>query len=88
MSEDKDYAHMRDPEAQRTRFELWAIVVIVVVVLASAFVWRAVNHRPAGAQHGYPDNSAGSGNYSAGQEPAAAAGVRPPTTTPRPVGGP
>ena len=45
---------MRDPEAQRTRYELWAIVVIVVVVLAAAFIWRAVAHKPAGPQQGYP----------------------------------
>ena len=87
MSEDKDYAHMRDPEAQRTRYELWAIVAIVVAVLAGAFVWRAVNHKPASAQHGYPENGM-AGNYSAGQVPAAAAGVRTPTATPRPIGGP
>jgi hypothetical protein len=84
VSDDKDYAHMRDPEAQRTRAELWAIVVIVVVVIAGALIWRVVAHKPAGAPDG-----ATNATYSPGQTPAAAAGVRTPTAPPpRPVGAP
>jgi hypothetical protein len=85
VSDDKDYAHMRDPEAQRTRAELWAIVVIVVVVIAGALIWRMVAHKPAG-----PPDGASNSTYSAGQTPAAAAGVRPTSAPPppRPVGAP
>jgi hypothetical protein len=85
VSDDKDYAHMRDPEAQRTRAELWAIVVIVVVVVAGALIWRAVAHKPAAPQKGWPENGQSDNSYSAGQDPAAAAGVRSQPPSPRPV---
>ena len=83
MSDDKDYAHMRDPEAQRTRFELWAIVVIVVVVVAGALIWRVVEHKPAGHQRGWPEKGQVNSTYPEGAEPAAAAGVQSPP--PRPI---
>ena len=57
MSDDKDYAHMRDPEAQRTRYELWAIIVIVVVFVVGGLIWRAIDHNPAGHQVGYGANT-------------------------------
>ena len=79
MSEDKDYAHMRDPEAQRTRAELWAIVAIVVVVIVGALAWRVVAHKPAGPREGY--NTAGA---PASVVPAAA-GVRTSPAPPHPV---
>ena len=83
MSDDKDYAHMRDPEAQRTRAELWAIVVIVVVVVAGALIWRVVAHKPAGHQKGWNvDSSSYPSNVGAAP---AAAGVRPAPGTPRPI---
>ena len=83
MSDDKDYAHMRDPEAQRTRAELWAIVIIVVVVIGGALIWRVVEHKPAGPQKGWNTNTA-----DVPPAVAAAAGVRPsaPPPTPRPAG--
>ncbi len=86
MSDDKDYAHMRDPEAQRTRYELWAIVIIVVVVVGGALLWRSLAHKPAAPQKGWNDsNSAYSPNT---EGAAAAAGVHPnaPAAAIRPVG--
>jgi hypothetical protein len=81
MSDDKDYAHQRDPEAQRTRYELWAIIIIVAVVVIGAIVYRAVAHKPAGPQRGYgPSDS----QYTNDIAPAAAAGVRAPTPPPAP----
>ena len=83
MSDDKDYAHMRDPEAQRTRFELWAIIIIVILVIAGGLVWRMVAHKPAGHQEGwgsrtetYPANAGAA---------AAAAGVHTTMPSPRPA---
>ena len=79
MSEDKDYAHIRDPEAQRTRRELWLIIIIVVVVVAAGLIWRVVAHKPAGPQKGWnlttqapPPNP--------GAAAPAAAGVHPGTS--------
>ena len=84
MSEDKDYAHMRDPEAQRTRAELWAIVVIVVVVVVGALIWRVVAHKPAGPQKGWTPNSE---TYPTNAQAApAAAGVHTTMPPPRPIG--
>ena len=83
MSEDKDYAHMRDPEAQRTRAELWAIVVIVVVVIGGALIWRVVAHKPAGPQKGWGANTEG-----APPAVAAAAGLRPSAPPPPHPAGP
>ena len=79
MSEDKDYAHMRDPEAQRTRAELWAIVAIVVVVIVGALIWRVVAHKPAGPREGW--NMSGA---PASPVPAAA-GVRTSPASPHPA---
>jgi hypothetical protein len=84
MSDDKDYAHQRDPEAQRTRYELWAIIVIVAVVVIGAVIFRAVAHKPAGPQQGYGPSPPEFSNTVA---PAAAAGVHPDASaTPRPAG--
>ncbi len=85
MSDDKDYAHMRDPEAQRTRYELWAIIVIVVLVVAGGLVWRSVAHKPAGPQKGWGGTA---DSYPVNAETAAAAaGVHSsaPAPSPRPV---
>ena len=80
MSDDKDYAHMRDPEAQRTRYELWAIIIIVVVVVVGGLVWRAVAHKPAGPQKGWGVNTE---TYPVNAQAApAAAGVHPGMATP------
>ncbi len=81
MSEDKDYAHMRDPEAQRTRAELWAIVIIVVVVVVGALIWRVMAHKPAGPQKGYTNAQ----QYPDPTAAPAAAGVRAAPPPPRPV---
>ena len=83
MSDDKDYAHMRDPEAQRTRYELWAIIIIVVAVVAGARVWRSVAHKPAAPQKGWGDNTSA---YPVNAEAAAAAaGVHSSVQTPPPA---
>ena len=83
MSDDKDYAHMRDPEAQRTRYELWAIIIIVVAVVAGALIWRSVEHKPAGPQKGYGPSAAG---YPlTGEATAAGAGVRSGVPAPAPA---
>ena len=83
MSEDKDYAHMRDPEAQRTRYELWAIIAIVIVVIAGGLIWRGVAHKPAAPQKGWGPTAE---QYPANTAPAAAAGVHPvQTPAPQPV---
>ena len=37
-----------DPQTQRTRWELWAIFIIVAVVIVGSLVWRAVGHHRAG----------------------------------------
>ena len=84
MSDDKDYAHMRDPEAQRTRAELWAIVAIVVIVVVGALVWRVVAHKPAAQQKNWNVNTA-SYPTNIGAAPAAA-GVHPVAPPPRPIG--
>ncbi len=83
MSDDKDYAHMRDPEAQRTRRELWAIIVIVVVVVAGALIWRSLAHKPAAPQKGWGGTAE---SYPAnGEAAAAAAGVHSNSPAPRPA---
>ena len=83
MSDDKDYAHVRDPEAQRTRRELWVIIIIVVAVLAGALIWRSLAHKPAGPQKGWGRTSE---SYPVNSEAAAAAaGVHPDPPAPRPV---
>ena len=80
MSDDKDYAHMRDPEAQRTRYELWAIIVIVAVVVAGALFWRSVAHKPAGPQKDYNAKA-----YSSNSDAAAGAGVQSTVLAPAPA---
>lgn len=81
-----DYAHTRDPQAQRTRTELWVILGIVAVVLVGAFVWRAATGRPPGPQVGWNRTEAGASAPVA--TPAAGAGVPPHgvgTPPPRPL---
>lgn len=69
------YAEVRDPEAQRTRFELWAIVILVVIVLVGALIWRSVAHAPAKPQKGWGPSTE---QYPANIQAApAAAGVPP-----------
>ena len=82
MSDPKDYAHTRDPEAQRTRAELWAIVVIVVIVVVGGLIWRVVEHKPAGARKGYTNGQ----NYPNPAAIPAAAGVHSTLPSPRPIG--
>jgi hypothetical protein len=45
MSDHEDYAHIRDPQSERTKWELWAIVAIVAVVIVGSLVWRAATYR-------------------------------------------
>jgi hypothetical protein len=73
MRDEEHYAEVRDPEAQRTRYELWAIVAIVVVIIVGGLIWRAVRHVPAKPQQGWASNSE---QYPGGVQAApAAAGV-------------
>jgi uncharacterized membrane protein AbrB (regulator of aidB expression) len=60
MSNHEDYAHIRDPQTERTKWELWAIVAIVVVVVVSSIVWRAVTHHPGKLQTDWRRNTASS----------------------------
>ena len=79
----KDYANIRDEEAQRTRAELWIIIAIVVVVLVGGLVFRMVKHE----RHKPPADVNISVDAPAPvNTPAAAAGVsgpHPPPATPR-----
>jgi hypothetical protein len=56
----EDYAHIRDAQSDRTKWELWAIVVIVVVVVFGSILWRAVTHHPAKPQTDWRRNTASS----------------------------
>ena len=68
----KDYSKIHDPEAERTRAELWIIIAIVVVVILGALVWRVVAHKPA-----KPANSVPASSPAAAGLPAAPAGIQP-----------
>ncbi len=58
MSKHEDYAHIRDPQSERTKWELWAIVAIVVVVVFGGIVWRAATHHPGKPQTDWLRNAA------------------------------
>jgi hypothetical protein len=73
--EEKDYAHKHDPQAQRSRIELWVIVGLVLFVLLGSLAWRAVTGRHAGPQAGWGPTNSSSRNINS--TPAAAAGVPP-----------
>jgi len=80
MTNHEDYAHIRDPQSERTKWELWAIVAIVVVVLAGSMVWRVVTHRPGRPQTDWNHNVAASNIGSSpgsASLPAAAADALP-----------
>ncbi len=80
MSNHEDYAHVRDAQSERTKWELWAIVAIVVVVVAGSILWRAVTHHPGKPQTDWRRNTASSTlNRSAATSslPAAAADTMP-----------
>jgi hypothetical protein len=74
MSQHEDYAHIRDPQTERTKWELWAIVAIVVVVVLGSVVWRAVTHHPGKPQTNGTGGAAASASSSL---PAAAADTLP-----------
>jgi hypothetical protein len=74
MSNHEDYAHVRDPQSERTKWELWAIVAIVVVVVAGGILWRAVTNHPGKPQTNWNHNTAASSGSSL---PAAAADPAP-----------
>ncbi len=57
MTEHEDYAHIRDPQRERTKWEMWAIVAIVVVVVLGSIAWRAVTHHPAKPQTDWGRNA-------------------------------
>jgi hypothetical protein len=44
MSDHEDYAHIRDPQTERTKWELWVILAIVAVVIVGSIVWRAATY--------------------------------------------
>ncbi len=71
MSEHEDYAHIRDPQSERTKWELWAIVAIVVVVLVGSFAWRAATQHPGKPQTNWRSNTAASNGPSLPVAPAA-----------------
>jgi len=77
MTNHEDYAHIRDPQSERTKWELWAIVAIVVVVVVSSIVWRAATHHPGKPQTNWGRNGAASTGASGASLPAAAADTPP-----------
>lgn len=78
MSNHEDYAHIRDPQTERTKWELWAIVAIVVVVVLGSIVWRAATHHPGKPQTDWRRNSSTVAPGSAASSlPAAAANNLP-----------
>ena len=46
MSEDQK-PYPNDPQTQRTRYELWAILGVALVVVVASLAWRAIGHHPA-----------------------------------------
>ncbi|WP_158916631.1 hypothetical protein [Caulobacter sp. S45] len=73
----KDYSRIHDPEAERTRAELWIIIAIVVVVILGALAWRVVAHKPAKPANSVPAApNAAPANAMSGV-PAAPAGIQP-----------
>jgi len=74
MSNHEDYAHIRDPQSERTRWELWAIIAIVVVVVFGSILWRAVTHHPGKPQTNWNRHAAASNDVAL---PAAAADTPP-----------
>jgi hypothetical protein len=80
MTNHEDYAHIRDPQSERTKWELWAIVAIVVIVVLGSIVWRVATHHPGKPQTDWGRNAAGSSPKPArapGSLPAAAADTLP-----------
>jgi cytochrome c-type biogenesis protein CcmH/NrfF len=78
MTDHEDYAHIRDPQSERTKWELWAIVGIVVVVLIGSLVWRVATHHPSKPETNLSQNAEGSSAQpgsanTGGSIPAAAA---------------
>ncbi len=51
--EDKDYAHTHDPQARRSRTELFVIFGVVAVILLGSLIWRAVGGHHPGPQKGW-----------------------------------
>jgi hypothetical protein len=72
---EKDYAHTHDQQAQRTRYELWVIVALVVVVLAVSLTWRAVTGHHPGPQKGWGPTQGALPPGNVGTTPAAGAAV-------------
>jgi len=77
MTEHEDYAHIRDPQSERTKWELWAILAIVVVVVLSGIVWRAVTHHPGKPETNWRHDKAFSTTNLGASLPAAAADTPP-----------
>ncbi len=77
MSDHEDYAHIRDPQSERTKWELWAIVAIVVVVVAVSIGWRALAHHPGKPQTDWNRNAGASTANPGASMPAAAAYAAP-----------
>jgi uncharacterized membrane protein len=80
MTDHEDYAHIRDPQSERTKWEVWAIVAILVVVLVCSIVWRTTTHHPGKAQTNWNHNSAASSanpGAASSSSPAAAADTPP-----------
>jgi hypothetical protein len=80
MSQHEDYAHIRDPQTERTKWELWAIVATVVIVVVSSIIWRAATHHPGKPQTNWRRDTASStanSNSVSSSLPAAAADTLP-----------
>jgi hypothetical protein len=77
MTEHENYAHIRDPQSERTKWELWAIVAIVVVVIAGSIIWRVVTHHPAKPQTDWGRNAWPSHASAPANAPAGAANAAP-----------
>jgi hypothetical protein len=67
-----------DEQTQRTRWELWAILIIVAAVLIGSFAWRAIGHHPAAKDTTTWDLSNAGANTAAPAIVATPASVSPP----------
>ncbi len=69
-----------DPQTERTRWELWAILIIVAVVLIGSFAWRSFGHHPAIRDQSAwrMSNPSNTGATTVLATPAAVAPPRPP----------
>jgi hypothetical protein len=54
MNPHEPYAKVRDPQSERTGWEIKAIFAVVAIVLLGSVIWRAATHtRPGPDTKGY-----------------------------------